>query len=586
MRISKFIKLEKNILLEYIYDDDNNISERYKILKNIKDGSYTYISNSTSNINNINNQLIDMDLLSYKSSTIDTERFNYLKVSDYPSGFPVNNDIVRIHFPFSYTFDDHLGFRISIYTFDTNNEKKHYVTNYFYDISDVNRINEVEFSNPVLYFNEKNWAKYIELNIPSINSISKEREGSIVKENSLNFNLTNGVGLSNTSPIFIEFSFIESIDTLNNNTDYILGDKLITSLPQKPEFEKIGVKIEHSKNGDYFEIYGTFNNNISEFKKFIDDSLFIGNKYHVEYILTIYEENIRGKSIRFYITDNFNEKVEYRPIIKYSTTTALINVEMRLINIVDETQIIRKASYGMLQDEVAKYSLRMMKIDLLNANKPKIYNIKSPIGADIFSNNNVFGTTKNNVHIETIKVPFPVLIDKFNIVSKSDSVRVGKELFYGNGKLKLVLYPFDNIVKLVIATMIEDNRVDYMDLSSYNEIRMVFKNDFTNIEFDLYMNSGSVDLKNGVLIFKISENKIRDIKKMYEFGINTFYITTSSNDVKTSIYSGLFKIFDSSDNIIEINNEQEINEQSIIEDEVNNRRETAVVTVRTIETRN
>lgn len=87
MRISKFIKLEKNILLEYIYDDDNNISERYKILKNIKDGSYTYISNSTSNINNINNQLIDMDLLSYKSSTIDTERFNYLKVSDYPSGF-------------------------------------------------------------------------------------------------------------------------------------------------------------------------------------------------------------------------------------------------------------------------------------------------------------------------------------------------------------------------------------------------------------------------------------------------------------------------------------------------------------------
>ena len=73
---------------------------------------------------------------------------------------------------------------------------------------------------------------------------------------------------------------------------------------------------------------------------------------------------------------------------------------------------------------------------------------------------------------------------------------------------------------------------------------------------------------------------------MYEFGINTFYITTSSNDVKTSIYSGLFKIFDSSDNIIEINNEQEINEQSIIEDEVNNRRETAVVTVRTIETRN
>ncbi len=585
MRISKFIKLEKNILLEYIYDDDNNISERYKILKNIKDNSFTYISNTLSNINNIDNQLIDIDLLSYKSSKIDTNRFNYLKVNDYPSGFPINNDIIRIHLPFSYTFDDHLGFRISVYTLDSNNDKKHYVTNYFYDMTDVNRLSEVNYSSPTLYFNEKNWAKYIELNIPSINSISKQREGSIINSNSLNFNLTNGVGLSNTSPIFVEFSFVESISTLNNNTDYILGSKIVTTLPQKPEFERIGIVIEHSKNGDFFEIYGTYNNNISEFKKFIDDAILIGNKYHVEYILTTYEENIRGKSIRFYMTDNFNEKVEYRPIIKYSTTTAIIGVEMRLINIVDETQIIRRSSYGMLQDEVSKYSLRMMKIDILNANKPKIYNIKSPIGADIFSGVSNL-PNRNNIHIETIKVPFPVLIDKFNIVAKSDSVTYGKDLFYGNNKMKLTLYPFDNIVKIIIASKIDDNKIEYMDLTSFSEIRMVFKNDLSNIEFDLYMNSGQIDLINGVLVFKIPENKIKEIKKMYEFGINTFYIITSSNDIRTAIYSGIFKIFDSNENIIEINNEQEYNEKSIIEDEINNRKETAVVTVRTIETKN
>lgn len=586
MRVSKYIKLEKNILLEYVYDDDNNISDRYKILKNIKDNSYSYINNSITNINNIENQLIDIDSISYKSSKIDTDRFNYLKVSDYPSGFPINNDIIRIYFPFSYTFDDHFGFKISLYTFDINNEKKHYVTNYFYDISDVNRVSEMLYANPVLYFNEKNWGKYIEINIPSINSISKQREGILVKDNSLNYNLTNGIGLNNNTPIFIEFSFIESIDTLNGYTDYILGSKIIANLPQKPEFEKVGVKIEHSINGDFFEIYGTYNNNISEFKKFIDDSLLIGNKYHVEYIITIYEENIRGKSLSFYITDNFNEKIEYRPIIKFSTTTAIINVEMRLINIVDETQIIRRSSYGMLQDEVAKYSLKMLKIELSNANKPKIYNIKSPIGADIFSQNTGLNEVTNNIHLETIKVPFPVLIDKSNVVAKSDSVKVGKDLFYGSGKMKILIYPFDNIFKIIIASKIEDSKIEYMDLTSSSEIKLSFKNDISNIEFDLYIDSGEINLKYGVLVFKIPENRVRDIKKVYEYGINTFYITSSSNGIKTSIYSGIFKIYDSSDNINELNEQQSIDEQLIIQDEINSKKETAVVTVKTIETKN
>ena len=36
MRVSKYIKAHKDILLEYIYDDGNNISEKYDILLNIK----------------------------------------------------------------------------------------------------------------------------------------------------------------------------------------------------------------------------------------------------------------------------------------------------------------------------------------------------------------------------------------------------------------------------------------------------------------------------------------------------------------------------------------------------------------------
>jgi hypothetical protein len=40
-----------------------------------------------------------------------------------------------------------------------------------------------------------------------------------------------------------------------------------TTTPQTPEFERLGLVIENSKNGDFFEIYGTYNDTIAEFKQ-------------------------------------------------------------------------------------------------------------------------------------------------------------------------------------------------------------------------------------------------------------------------------------------------------------------------------
>ena len=123
--------------------------------------------------------------------------------------------------------------------------------------------------------------------------------------------------------------------------------------------------VKHSTEGDFFEIYGTYNDNIAEFKKFIDDSVKMGHRYYVQYNVTTYEQNIRGKTTTVTVHDGFNETIEYRPIIKFSTTSAIIDVEMRLIDSVDDSYILRRASYGMLQDEVSKYSTSMLKINLL-----------------------------------------------------------------------------------------------------------------------------------------------------------------------------------------------------------------------------
>jgi hypothetical protein len=46
--------------------------------------------------------------------------------------------------------------------------------------------------------------------------------------------------------------------------------------------------------------------------------------------ITVYEQNIRGKTTTITVS-NFNEIIDFRPIIKTSTTTAIIDIEMSVI---------------------------------------------------------------------------------------------------------------------------------------------------------------------------------------------------------------------------------------------------------------
>lgn len=567
MRVSKFIKAEKDILIEYIYDDGNNISDSYKILHNFKDNSYSYVSGSASTTGNTpGNQLFKIDGVNNNYGKLDTSTYTFLQLKDYASGSPIRHDIIKIHLPINYTFGENIGCYIRAYTFDYNNKITYDISNFFFDATDVNQSYLLNYNSPPLLFQEKLWGKNITINIPSIYTISNQRVNNATKNNSINFNLTNGTGLSQNTPLFIDFHFITTKKTINNISTYYLTSKTSMSLPQSPDFENIGVKIEHSKNGDYFEIYGIFNDNSSEFASFIKNSIQLGNRYYVTYTITLYEQNIRGKTFTITVTDNFSDKIEYRPIIKYSTTTAIIDVEMNVIDAVDNSSIFRRASYGMLQDEVAKYSVNLTKINISNASKPKIYNIKSPEGAGIFgnSNNGLFGN-KSQIVLDPIKVNYTVLADKFNIVAKSENVSLGKLNFYGIGKLQIIIQPFDNVIQFKIAQDVSGDKLavdsgngsqlqyssapEYLDMTNMGEIKMVIKNQQLSVEFGLYMSSNNIDLSIGSVAFKIPAGKINDIRKIYDSGINVFYITSKNDSGTFVIYSGLFLIYDSKSNV-------------------------------------
>jgi hypothetical protein len=623
-KISKFVKVDKNVLFEYVYDSENNISEAYDVLVNSKDRRQSYLATSTSGTYNIqSNSLFKLDNLSNKFGKIDTSNYSFLQIRNYGTSTPIRHDTIRIHLPINWTFGEYLGCYIRVYAYDTLNQVTYDLSNFYFDMTDTGQSYLLNYTSPPLLFQEKLWGKNLSIDIPSLSSISSQRVNNRPKENSVNANLTNGNGLSMTTPIFVDFHFINNIQTINGISTYTLSPKVSVTVPQTPEFENLGLAIEHSQNGDFFEIYGIYNGTIGGFKQFIDDSYNTGHRYYVQYSITTYEQNIRGKTVTAVVTENFNESIEFRPIIKTSTTTAMIDVEMRLVDAVDETYVIRRATYGMLQDEVSRYSLNLIKINLKYANKPKIYNIKNSIDPSLvgFSNSmgsiqipngrrpprpgattaptagsitgtgnvqyifidpntgsqytpntptaesaNSTGLVSNapsnlgsqttasnpNVSVETIKVPFPVLIEKSNVMSKSDSAIFNKEKYFADGQIMINIKPFDNIFKFSIATG-KPESPQFFNMSGFSEIKFVIKSDLTEVAFPLYTISNDNDLANGQITFKITESKFQDIKKIFNTGINIFYIIGSSQNSRFVIYSGLFKLMDSPANVAELN---------------------------------
>jgi hypothetical protein len=80
----------------------------------------------------------------------------------------------------------------------------------------------------------------------------------------------------------------------------------------------------------------------------------------------------------------------------------------------------------MLQDEVSKYSLRMTKINIANASKPKVYNIKSSINPDLVGVANSFGVIPIN---NTPKSPIRprITLDELNS-NNNNSININKEV--------------------------------------------------------------------------------------------------------------------------------------------------------------
>jgi hypothetical protein len=258
MRQSRYVQINPNILLEYIYDDNNLVGEPYNILINSQLNSRCFISTDqlvppirgyVQTNNEIYNQLFLISQDNYaRLPHIGTNKLSddypFLQIKNFPTSIPIRYDKIRIHLPMQYVFEPGKGFFLRVYTLDRSENNVVELSNYHFDISDIQQQYKLEFASNPLFFNENRWGKYLELQIPSVTKVSDQVRNGTPIPNSINFNLTDGLGLSRTSPIFIDFKEILSVNLVNTIKFIQTSTRTTVVIPQTPDFENLGVKIE------------------------------------------------------------------------------------------------------------------------------------------------------------------------------------------------------------------------------------------------------------------------------------------------------------------------------------------------------
>jgi len=546
---SRFIQVHPDALVEWIWDDQFYYEDEYSIVRDIQNNvsSFAFSKNAVDalNYNKIPQQLYLIDGLINKYGIADPDNKAFLQESKFANNQPSKFDKVKIWFPIHYTFPTSTGFYLNVSGLNYENSVSYNLANYFLDITIPGELSKVQNESQPFRLNEKLWGKSVTLYIPSLYDESRLRINNAPKLGSINYNLTNGVlGLSQTSSISIDFRFLSSKAIVLGETSYLTTPPLITSIPQAPEYNNLGVSIEPASDGDYYLINGIYNGSVGEFEIFFNALEQSGKRSYLLYTITKSEENVPQEPIDIYVYKDFIKKIEHRPIFKFANTTASIRVDMKLINSVDSSVITKSAEIAIVGNEVAKYGKYITPINISGAIKPKLYNSKSDVITlpPLELLNSHLKRKVNNVKTDIKYIPYPVLTETYNIVVQEVSKQNSTGIFYGFGDLKLILTPFDNIVKLKIAKKVNATTFEpFVFPSSNSIIQLVFKSATTELRVPLYMESNEVSLVHGILIFKIASTDIAQLKKIYQTN-TAFYITITTNGIETAVYDSVFSL--------------------------------------------
>jgi hypothetical protein len=540
--ISKYVQLNDFLLLEYEFNRDGSLGTlTTPFIAETSLGSTIFYEGDAA-LGKTNN------ILALNSVPTNAERTGWVIDSSQPwltyssywetsvgistTTYPL--DTVKIHIVSGYAFEDVGGFLLQIQAEDNLTNLKD-LTNFTY-IKQPQALdsNVIKFATNTLFLGNRFYDKYVELSIPSIQKLSSYKTNDL--ENTLN--------IKPLSDVFVTYSTIYNI--VNDN--YFIDEQIKVQLPVTSAADNFNCFIAESTDGDYIEYFAMWQNTI--IGDYIGDiesgriQLYTSNnpndnydqftqtygqgspKWVLIHEIAVFEHIPGGTSLltqsySFTQTNNFSVPNFFRPILRNADIDSSYSIQYtcRLMNRMDGTQIIRKASFS--SSDPKKYGLYFTRLNVDNLIPYKVFN---RIEAEM--NNSVI-----NSGLEKIKY-VKVFFDTVTVV-----LNASNEVFVqGTGPLFLkdadAAYKF----KFGQITITSDNQ--NVDLSGAYNYALLFKlDDNTKIQIGPTY-STNMNTTIGEIEFKITEDQSTTLQKQVG---NSFSIVVLNPDgTQYTFYQGVY----------------------------------------------
>lgn len=577
MAQSRFINLSSYCIVEYQFEQLTSLNfynEDFTFVENNITGEHQ-IFNTDASYNTLKN-IQDLSVVSIGNNSyayLDSEKIpNYLAyntqlTSTTLSGYNVVMDKVRFHFVAGFDFDNFKALILSI----TNTENTGINCTFANILLAPETIAQLIIFNPKpLFLSNAIYDRYVDIYVPSIKNINSDFVTApipgITFAAAITPSQSGPVGFIYNNPITVSLLECGNKKTIYTNTpvtydSYEVTEAYLATVSQTNEFDNVGANVAESLVGDYLEFYLTFNSAFPGELISILDKRNPNDDWIIVHQLSVFEQVgsafINTSRLVFFQEDSYDEPNVFRPVLKYAHEAISMSVDYiaRLTNRRNGEQIIREASFNLVSPK--KYGRSLINLPLLE--KPQSQKIYNKIVKNSFDATSLFiepvpvgkqpgvTLTTPTQTTEVVRTEFiPIFFNNNNISisninSMIQSTDSSEEVIFAPGKLRFILSPFDNVLKLKVFTEATlsnaENPLVSLDLNVNSaKYRLVFETNTGKIAIDNVNDSNQENLSTGQVTFNIAKN---DSESIIGSSIRTVYVVSVSQDGReTLMYNG------------------------------------------------